>query len=338
MGFSDKFAREALEAYNNDMDKAIEQATSRTAAETKSCFQIARDQLSEVESDLISLESAKDLGALDQKHIARLMDLLARASVTLDGINISGDAELRSHRRAELDLCDKLEDRITSLRSAGLENSTAAVCDGDIETCPDDVEGIVDEIRVSPDKHAHPSAMATEQRIADVDTMPLEASTYSADKGLHKGAAPVVQTEEVAADTGTTAATPLLGLPADMRFDGAEVMRLAGNEAFNSGNFGVAVARYREALSLDKEDVAINSNLAAAEIKLGDFQSAVMHADVAVRNSGGFSAKAFYRKGLALEGLQRLAEACEAYEAAVQLEPGDATMKQQLDRCRKATS
>merc|ERR1712107_482592 len=85
----------------------------------------------------------------------------------------------------------------------------------------------------------------------------------------------------------------------------------------------------------DGENVAILSNLAASELKLGEFDAAVVHASAANDLSGGFSAEALFRKGQALEGLGRHAEACESYRAALAIEPNDRTVRQRLQECQK---
>merc|ERR1712137_215574 len=120
------------------------------------------------------------------------------------------------------------------------------------------------------------------------------------------------------------------------RMNQAEQLRLEGNKAFKSEDFQTAATLYRSALDQDKEDVAILANLAAAEIKLGEFQMAVVHAGTANELSGGFSAKALFRKGQAHEGLKDWASACEAYLAAHDIEPGDKLVATRLQECQLA--
>merc|ERR1712136_435549 len=113
-----------------------------------------------------------------------------------------------------------------------------------------------------------------------------------------------------------------------------ETKEVAGNDAFKTSDFVEAVKNYRAALDLDGESAVILSNLAAAEIRLGEFDAAVTHAGAANELSGGFSAKALFRQGQALEGLARHLEACKSYERALAVEPGDRTLQQRLDACR----
>jgi len=115
----------------------------------------------------------------------------------------------------------------------------------------------------------------------------------------------------------------------------AESLRLEGNQAFKAGEYGKAAESYQGALRLDPDDVAILQNLAAAEIKLGLFDSAIGHADAANSLTGGFSAKALFRKAQALEGLAQFDEACEAFKAAVDVDPNDRSVRQRLQECRK---
>merc|ERR1712087_814454 len=98
---------------------------------------------------------------------------------------------------------------------------------------------------------------------------------------------------------------------------GAQSLRLEGNSAFKAEDYALAAKCYVSALELDGDNVAILSNLAAAELKLGEFEAAAAHSDSANLLSGGFSAKALFRKGQAFEGLQRFSEAIEAYQAAL---------------------
>merc|ERR1712093_46007 len=92
---------------------------------------------------------------------------------------------------------------------------------------------------------------------------------------------------------------------------------------------------YEEALKLDQHDVVIRCNLAAAKLKIGNYSEAAEVAEAAVLESGGFSPKALYRKGQAMEGLNRLADAVDAYTAAVALKPDDPFVKQRLLECKE---
>lgn len=353
MGFSDKFARTALEACANDIEKATEHATKLTAAESASRFQTARDLLADVEADIQALESERAAADAvfppEQKRVARLLDFLSRASVALDGVNVGGDSEMRNSRRAELQRCDSLENRIKVLRGTPqpTQQPVDAVPQGTEADQANPACSVVAENvaqNVDPATQVQTAEPVIGGRVVKEDDLPLLVEAVEpAAAGAASIPSPAQAHQSVSGQGQAGAGVAAAGgpdpfLPAEMRINGAEVMRLAGNDAFKAGNYEVAASRYREALSLDGEDVAISSNLAAVEIKLGEFENALLHAEVAVRHSGGFSAKALFRKGQALAGLQRVPEALAAYEAAVALEPHDAIMQQRLDECRRLAS
>merc|ERR1712232_1325580 len=98
------------------------------------------------------------------------------------------------------------------------------------------------------------------------------------------------------------------------------------------------MGHYRGALELDSENVAILSNLAAAAVKLGEFEVAPQTATTANEVAGGFSAKALFRQGQALEGLGRCSEAGDSYQAALQIEPNNQSVRERLRDCQKAAS
>jgi len=137
---------------------------------------------------------------------------------------------------------------------------------------------------------------------------------------------------DTAAGSGEDAAA---AAAAQDRIAEAERLRLAGNDAFKAGSYAEAAKHYEGALDLDTENVAILSNLAAAELKLERFHSAAAHAGAANEFSGGFSAKALFRQGQALEGLGQLAEACAAYKRALEVEPSDRLLRQRLQDCQR---
>jgi len=172
---------------------------------------------------------------------------------------------------------------------------------------------------------------ALEARLTYLRTGGEEMNAVSAD-------APLVFDEREATREAKELAENVLDsegvVPAALRLGQAERLRVAGNDAFKTSDFVEAVKNYRAALDLDGESAVILSNLAAAEIRLGEFDAAVTHAGAANELSGGFSAKALFRQGQALEGLARHLEACKSYERALAVEPGDRTLQQRLDVCR----
>mmetsp|Transcript_140914 Transcript_140914/g.243496 ORF Transcript_140914/g.243496 Transcript_140914/m.243496 type:complete len:463 (-) Transcript_140914:26-1414(-) len=417
MGLSEKIARQALEACNNDLDQAAHEATERTAAESTKRFQEARQMLGEVESDVVKLEASSASGACSPRHLARLVDSVTRASCTLDGISVAGDSELRTARREELARCDKLEGQIQALKSpapkeeeqpakasdaadvhkerddaiaaeegspptasaapapvvsqevknssaiaAGLTEAASALSGSSPETAAclaEAAAALTGGEEASSVQAPSPTPAGPVEPVASVASAAAEGTVLTAPMQIAARAAPAqtsspapaapvapalagtsspAPASTVAPPAGTSGSSESPGLvPTDMRIAGAECMRLAGNTAFKAGDFEVAAARYREALTLDSEDTAILSNLAAAEIRLGQFAAAVEHAAAADRLSGGFSAKALFRKGQALEGLGQFNEACVALKASLSLEPNDPATKRCLEACQAAS-
>jgi G3E family GTPase len=76
--------------------------------------------------------------------------------------------------------------------------------------------------------------------------------------------------------------------------------------------------------------VVLFSNRAAALTKLGRFEAALADADAAVASRPDWP-KAHFRRGAALFGARRFADAVAAYEAGLTLEPGNASLAQGRD-------
>ncbi|KAG8461132.1 hypothetical protein KFE25_003701 [Diacronema lutheri] len=134
----------------------------------------------------------------------------------------------------------------------------------------------------------------------------------------------------------------------------AAAKRAAGNAAFGRSEWHEAAVRYTEALALldsapprapapangdaapvgsatavaasaavtTDAMVAVRANRAAAFLKLGRYEQALADADGALALAPTH-AKAAFRRGLALQALDRYAEAIGAFSRAVELEPGN---------------
>jgi tetratricopeptide (TPR) repeat protein len=108
----------------------------------------------------------------------------------------------------------------------------------------------------------------------------------------------------------------------------------AGNTAFAEGSWHEAAVRYTEALALldgaagaalpaseqAELTVALSSNRAACFLKLGRYEQALADTDKALGLAPAH-AKAAFRKGLALQALERFEEAVPAFARAQSLEP-----------------
>jgi len=308
MGIPEQRARAALEASGNHLERAIEQATQGVGDASTESLRNARKSLPEIEAEVAKVQGAATLNA---KQLKGLAETVLQVSCSLDAIDIEGEPALRSERRAELDRCNVLDERISRLLTSA-ELSTQTVSSEPIagEHCS-----------VEQQPQEPPTVAATEQ-----SAEPMAASANA----VQKVAPPIPDT---GSDASAAAAVVEPSAAAE-RFEEAERLRFAGNEAFKAGDFSTASKHYHGALELDGENVAILSNLAAAELKCGDFTSAATHAAAANELSGGFSAKALFRQGQAMEGLGRPAEACEAYRRALEVEPGDRLVQQRLKECK----
>lgn len=303
MGIPERLARQALVKCRNQLDRAVELATGGDM-EDEALAQLsrARSALAELEAEVSALEGGG--GHAGSKPAAQglrgVAETLTQVSCGLDAIDIEGDATLRGERRIELDRCNALDARLAALRGPGggsSEGSPAA------------------------------TAAASSAGRAAAPSEPETPSAASAAAPPQAAAAPAAQGSGGGAGGAETAA-------AQERIAEAERLRLAGNDAFKAGRFGEAVKHYSGALELDGENVAILSNLAAAELKLEHFEAAAAHAGAANELSGGFSAKALFRQGQAFEGLGQLSKACDAYQCALQVEPRDNLISQRLKECR----
>jgi len=309
MGIPEQRARAALEACGNHLERAIERATQGVGDACAESLRKSRKALSELEAVVTSARGATRLNA---KQLKGLAETLLQVSCSLDAIDVEGEPALRSERRIELDRCNVLDERISRLlASAELTTETVSATG---PTAGDDCSVAQQPQQPPADAVAEQPAQPTAASVDPVD----KVAPPIPDTGRHTNAA--------AARVETSTAVERLGE--------AERLRLAGNEAFKAGDYSTASKHYHGALALDGENVAILSNLAAAELKCGDFASAATHAEAANELSGGFSAKALFRQGQALEGLGRPAEACEAYKRALDVEPGDRLVLQRLQECK----
>ncbi|GAA5972410.1 hypothetical protein JCM11641_001832 [Rhodosporidiobolus odoratus] len=98
----------------------------------------------------------------------------------------------------------------------------------------------------------------------------------------------------------------------------AEQKKEEGNKLFKVGDFAAAREKYEQAIELAPTSYLLLGNRALTSLKLPEpeFTSALSDADAALRLAPSW-AKGHVRRGEALEGLQRLTDAQEAYEEAV---------------------
>lgn len=158
---------------------------------------------------------------------------------------------------------------------------------------------------------------------------------------------------------------PYEDFPEDQGEDikGPEIVKIAdelktfGNEAFKSGDLDLALDKYQkglrylneypEALDDDPAELAqqltsirfsLHSNSALLQIKLKAYENAQKSASNALdlsRIADADRAKAYYRKGLASEGLKDEEQAMINFESALKLVPGDAVITKELGAVKK---
>eukprot|EP01047_Picozoa_sp_COSAG01_P046182 COSAG01_NODE_4314_length_5139_cov_22.559413_5_plen_196_part_00 len=110
-----------------------------------------------------------------------------------------------------------------------------------------------------------------------------------------------------------------------------------GNDALAEGNAHSAVQFYTTAINLNykPEMHVFYSNRSAAYAKLGKFDLALADGERCVLVKPDW-AKGYFRKGSALLGLRRPAEAVQAFRVGLSVEPNNAGLKAALERAAGA--
>ncbi|KAL7421900.1 Small glutamine-rich tetratricopeptide repeat-containing protein 2 [Cryptotrichosporon argae] len=122
-------------------------------------------------------------------------------------------------------------------------------------------------------------------------------------------------------------ATPAAALSADAKAR-AEALKKEGNALMSDKLYDGAIEKYTQAIALDENPVYY-SNRAAAYGALGEHERAVEDAQSALDRDPTFS-KAFSRLGHAQFSLGNYADAVDAYESGLELDPANANMKAAL--------
>ena len=112
--------------------------------------------------------------------------------------------------------------------------------------------------------------------------------------------------------------------------------RAEGNAAFKEGRFGDAVRLYTQALEHGSSCAVIYSNRSAAFASEANYRAALADAERCIVLEPMW-AKGFARKAAALHGLQRHAAALQAYDEALQMEPGSKALLLGRDHARVAS-
>eukprot|EP00672_Neobodo_designis_P026176 CAMPEP_0174832526 /NCGR_PEP_ID=MMETSP1114-20130205/3719_1 /TAXON_ID=312471 /ORGANISM="Neobodo designis, Strain CCAP 1951/1" /LENGTH=506 /DNA_ID=CAMNT_0016066385 /DNA_START=52 /DNA_END=1572 /DNA_ORIENTATION=- len=124
---------------------------------------------------------------------------------------------------------------------------------------------------------------------------------------------------------------------------GAEEVKAMGNKFFQAGDYRKAVRLYTRAIELDPQHAALYSNRSAAYL-LGGKQMGIDTRSMALRDADKTIKlkptwfKGFSRRGDALFKLERYPEAAEAYESALELDPGNSAIIHSLNEVRPFAS
>lgn len=116
----------------------------------------------------------------------------------------------------------------------------------------------------------------------------------------------------------------------------ADALKGEGNKAMATKDFATAIAKYTDAIALDKTNVVYLSNRAAAYSSALQHEKAVTDAKAAIELDASFS-KAYLRLGLAQYALGNAKDAMDAYKKGMEIEgtqPSDA-MKRGYETAKK---
>jgi tetratricopeptide (TPR) repeat protein len=107
-----------------------------------------------------------------------------------------------------------------------------------------------------------------------------------------------------------------------------------GSQAFRAGKVADATEWFSKGLKL-KKDAALYSNRSACYSQLREYEKALLDADRCLYLSPGWG-KGYARRGAALHGLRRYADAIAAYEEGLRMDPSFTPLVAALDDARRA--
>lgn len=113
----------------------------------------------------------------------------------------------------------------------------------------------------------------------------------------------------------------------------ALALKELGNAALKAGRLDEAVRHYTDAIQVDPENAVLYSNRAAVYLQQTKWSAALADAELAIEHRGNWE-KGWARKGCALFGMSRFAEANQAFQQAREFAPG--AYGEEIQQCERA--